>query len=119
MELPIDARKRKSYSATFIIMSGDSLGMVKEVHAAHILVESKEKADSLLADIKAGKSFEELAKKNSKCPSGKNGGDLGSFKKGQMVKEFEDAAFKGKKGDIVGPVKTQFGYHLIKIIDQK
>jgi peptidyl-prolyl cis-trans isomerase C len=93
--------------------------MVKEVHAAHILVKTKDKADQLLAEIKAGKSFEEMAKKFSDCPSKAKGGDLGWFKTGMMVKEFEVAAFKGQKGDIVGPVKTQFGYHLIKIIDQK
>lgn len=97
-------------------MLGD---MVKEVHAAHILVKNKDSADKLLAEIKAGKSFEELAKKHSTCPSGKKGGDLGWFKRGMMVKEFEDAAFNGNKGDIVGPVKTQFGFHLIKVVDQK
>jgi peptidyl-prolyl cis-trans isomerase C len=93
--------------------------MVKEVHAAHILVEKEDKARDLLSQVKSGKSWDELAKKNSKCPSGQKCGDLGWFKKGMMAKEFETAAFAGKKGEIVGPVKTQFGYHLIKIIDQK
>lgn len=89
------------------------------MHAAHILVERKDKAEKLLAELKAGGNFEELAKKFSKCPSGRKGGDLGWFKKGAMVKEFEDPAFLAEKGQLVGPVKTDFGYHLIKIIDQK
>jgi len=63
------------------------------------------------------KSFEELAKEKSLCPSARKGGSLGWFGRGQMVKEFENAAFSGKKGQIVGPVKTQFGYHIIKIND--
>lgn len=93
--------------------------MVTEVHAAHILVATDAQARDILTQVKAGKSWDELAKKNSTCPSKAKCGDLGWFKKGMMVKEFEQAAFNGKKGEIVGPVKTQFGYHLIKIIDQK
>ena len=93
--------------------------MVKKVRASHILVKDEKKAKDLLAKIKGGESFEELAKKNSLCPSGKKGGDLGYFGRGQMVPEFEKAAFDGKKGDVVGPVKTQFGFHLIKIADQQ
>lgn len=93
--------------------------MAKQVKAAHILVKSEDKAKELLAKVNAGESFAELAKRNSLCPSGKNGGDLGWFGRGQMVKEFEDAAFNGQKGQTVGPVKTQFGFHLIRILDQK
>jgi peptidyl-prolyl cis-trans isomerase C len=93
--------------------------MVTEVRASHILVKDETKARDLLLQVKSGKSFEELAKKNSTCPSGKNGGDLGWFTRGRMVKPFSDAAFAGKKGDVVGPVKTEFGYHVIKIVDQK
>ncbi len=93
--------------------------MPQQVHAAHILVDKEEKANELLSRINSGESFGELAKHNSKCPSGKKGGDLGWFGKGMMVKEFEDAAFGGQKGSTVGPVKTQFGWHLIKILEQR
>lgn len=93
--------------------------MAKQVHAAHILVKSQDKANELLAKINTGESFGDLAKKHSDCPSGKKGGDLGWFGRGQMVKEFEDAAFNGDKGATVGPVKTQFGWHLIRILEQR
>ncbi len=65
------------------------------------------------------KVFEDAAKEFSTCPSGQRGGDLGEFGKGQMVKEFEDAAFAAEIGHVVGPVKTQFGYHLIKVEEKK
>lgn len=89
----------------------------EKVEASHILVKEEELAKKLLADIKEGKiSFEDCAKENSTCPSGKGGGALGAFGRGQMVKEFEDAAFAMNPGDISDePVKTQFGYHLIKV----
>ena len=91
-----------------------------EVSAEHILVDSEEKASELFKDINDGKiSFEDCAREYSKCPSGKNGGSLGYFKKGVMVKEFEDAAFGAEKGKIVGPVQTKFGWHLIKVIDKR
>ena len=87
----------------------------EKVEASHILVKEEELAKKLLADIKDGKiSFEDCAKENSTCPSGKGDGALGAFGRGQMVKEFEDAAFAMNPGDISDePVKTQFGYHLI------
>ena len=86
------------------------------VSAKHILVEKEEDANAILAAINAGeKAFEDAAKESSTCPSGAQGGDLGEFGRGQMVKEFEDAAFAAEVGQIVGPVKTQFGYHLIKV----
>jgi len=91
--------------------------MATKVHAAHILVKEQSTAQELMARIKSGESFEAIAKQYSQCPSKSKGGDLGYFGKGQMVKKFEDAAFAGKKGEVVGPVKTEFGYHLIKIID--
>ena len=85
------------------------------VTASHILVKDEEECNAILAAIKAGeKSFEDAAKESSTCPSGAKGGDLGEFSRGQMVKEFEDAAFDAEIGEIVGPVQTQFGYHIIK-----
>ncbi|MDR0309453.1 MAG: peptidyl-prolyl cis-trans isomerase [Candidatus Methanoplasma sp.] len=93
--------------------------MVKQVNAAHILVKTEKEAKELKEEITKGKSFADVAKKRSQCPSGKNGGDLGWFGKGQMVAPFETAAFNAQKGDIVGPVRTDFGWHLILVKDQK
>jgi peptidyl-prolyl cis-trans isomerase C len=89
------------------------------VKASHILVDQKEKAEEVLKEINEGLSFEEAAKKYSKCPSKEKGGDLGYFAKGRMVPEFEKAAFNMEIDEIDGPVKTQFGYHLIKVYDKK
>ena len=100
----------------------------EQVHAEHILLKTegkddaavKKQAESLLAQAKGGANFEDLAKKYSEDDSNKaKGGDLDYFGRGQMVKEFDDAAFAAKPGDIVGPVKTQFGYHIIKILDHR
>lgn len=86
------------------------------VSAKHILVTSEEKCNEILAAITSGeKTFEEAAQEFSTCPSGQRGGDLGTFGKGQMVPEFEQAAFAAEIGQVVGPVKTQFGFHLIKV----
>lgn len=86
------------------------------VSAKHILVGSEEKCNEVLAALESGeKTFEEAAKEYSQCPSGAKGGELGEFGKGQMVKEFEDAAFSAEIGKVVGPVNTQFGCHLIKV----
>jgi len=93
--------------------------MAKAVNAAHILVNSEKDAQNIMARLEKGENFEALAKRFSKCPSGKKGGNLGWFNKGDMVPEFENAAFSAKKGDIVGPVKTQFGYHIILVKDMK
>jgi peptidyl-prolyl cis-trans isomerase C len=93
--------------------------MVKQVNAAHILVKTEKEAKELKEEIISGKNFADIAKKKSTCPSGKNGGDLGWFGKGQMVASFETAAFNAKKGDLVGPVRTDFGWHLILVKDQK
>ena len=90
------------------------------VSAKHILTDSEEKCQTILKNIEAGeKTFEDAAREFSTCPSGAKGGDLGEFGKGQMVKEFEDAAFTAEIGAIVGPVQTQFGYHLIKVEEKK
>lgn len=88
----------------------------ESVSASHILVDSEEKANELLEKIKAGEiSFEDAARNESSCPSSENGGNLGEFTKGQMVPEFDEAVFKMNVGEISQPVKTQFGYHLIKL----
>lgn len=91
------------------------------VNASHILVDSEEKALELLAKIRSGEiSFEEAAFENSTCPSKENGGNLGDFGKGQMVPEFDTAVFAMEVGEISeAPVKTQFGYHLIKLNSKK
>jgi parvulin-like peptidyl-prolyl isomerase len=88
--------------------------MSTKIRASHILVEKQSQALKVQEELKAGADFRELARKYSTCPSGKKGGDLGQFGRGQMVKEFEVAAFALKQGQISEPVKTQFGYHIIK-----
>lgn len=88
----------------------------EQVTASHILVADEALAVSLLEEIKAGKTtFEEAAKKHSTCPSGKEGGSLGSFGHGQMVPEFDTACFSMEVGELRGPVKTNFGYHIIRL----
>ena len=89
--------------------------MVRQLHASHILVKTEQEAQAALYDVTHGKTFEEIAREKSLCPSGKKGGDLGWFGHGQIVPEFETAAFALKPGDISRPVKTQFGWHLIKV----
>ena len=86
------------------------------VRAKHILTETEERCAEILTAIEGGeKTFEDAAKEFSTCPSGQRGGDLGEFGKGQMVPEFEKAAFDAEIGKVIGPVKTSFGYHLIKV----
>ena len=85
-----------------------------KVRCSHILVDSLSQAEKLLAEIKAGADFAAKAKEHSKCPSGKNGGDLGLFGPGQMVKEFDKVAFELEVGQLSAPVQTRFGYHLLK-----
>jgi len=103
----------------------------EQVRASHILItldakatdadkkKAKEKIEGLLKQIKAGADFAKLAQENSGCPSSKQGGDLGYFGKGQMVKPFEETAFAMKAGDVSGVVETQFGYHIIKLTEKK
>lgn len=90
------------------------------VRASHILVKEKEESEKILAQINSGeKTFEDAAKEYSTCPSKDKGGDLGEFLRGQMVKEFEEAAFNAEEGAIVGPVETQFGFHIIKTVSKR
>mgnify|MGYP001032855523 CR=1 FL=1 len=90
--------------------------MTNEIKASHILVKTEDEAKNLLTEISAGKSFAELAQEFSMCPSGANGGDLGYFGRGMMVKPFEDAAFALENiGQVSEPVQTQFGWHLIQL----
>jgi peptidyl-prolyl cis-trans isomerase C len=93
----------------------DAFKEQEQVKAKHILVDTEEKALEIKKEIEAGKSFEDAAKEYSSCPSNAQGGDLGSFSRGQMVPEFEDAAFSQEIGVVGNAVKTQFGYHLIKV----
>lgn len=91
----------------------------ESVNASHILVDSEEKAKEILSSVTDGKiSFEDAARQNSTCPSKENGGNLGEFTRGQMVPEFDEAVFSMSVGEVKGPVKTQFGYHLIKLISK-
>lgn len=89
--------------------------MARTAAALHILVKHKEQAEDILAKLKKGAKFQVLAKKHSSCPSGKKGGDLGEFKKGQMVPQFDKAVFSK---EVLTPfvVKTKFGWHVVKVL---
>ena len=87
----------------------------ESANASHILVAEEDKAKEIYEKIKNGEDFAALAREFSTCPSKEKGGDLGTFTRGQMVKEFEDAVFDNEVGTVTEPVKTQFGYHIIKI----
>ncbi len=91
--------------------------MSAKVHCAHILVKTETEAKAVKARLDKGEKFAAVAQQVSLCPSGKKGGDLGTFGRGQMVKEFEKAAFELEKGATSGLVKTQFGYHIIKRLE--
>lgn len=84
--------------------------------AVHILVKTEKEALDILDQLKRGKKFDALAKRYSICPSGKRGGDLGEFHRGDMVKPFDDVVFKRPLYKVHGPIKTKFGYHLIKTL---
>lgn len=83
--------------------------------ARHILVDTETECTDLIAQIKGGADFGALAAAHSKCPSGKAGGSLGEFGPGQMVPEFDQAVFQGEVGEVQGPIKTQFGYHVLEV----
>jgi peptidyl-prolyl cis-trans isomerase C len=88
---------------------------MRRASARHILVSDQKTCEDLKTQIEGGADFAALAKKHSQCPSGHDGGDLGEFTPGQMVREFDEVVFSGELGQVHGPVKTQFGYHLIEI----
>jgi len=90
--------------------------MLKKAAARHILVATEKECTDLKTQIEKGEAkFEDLAKTHSKCPSGRSGGDLGEFRPGQMVPEFDKVVFSAPLKTVQGPVKTQFGYHLIEV----
>jgi peptidyl-prolyl cis-trans isomerase C len=91
--------------------------MPDKVHCAHILVKTEQEAKAIVEKLDKGEKFAAIAQTVSLCPSGKKGGDLGTFTRGKMVKEFETAAFTLQKGETSGPVKTKFGYHIIKRLE--
>jgi peptidyl-prolyl cis-trans isomerase C len=121
-----DAEEKKFYDA-----NKDKFKREESVRASHILIgvdekasaedrkKAKEKAESIRKKIAAGEDFATLAKKESTCPSASRGGDLGYFSKGQMVPEFEKAAFALKPGEVSNVVETKFGYHIIKLQEKK
>jgi peptidyl-prolyl cis-trans isomerase C len=109
-----DAAMRKVYEEAATQMGGD-----EEVRARHILVETEDEAKQLVDELKKGGDFAELAKKKSKDPGASDGGDLGYFTKEQMVPEFSKVAFEIEPGKISDPVKSQFGWHVIKVEDKR
>ncbi|MGD9258437.1 MAG: peptidylprolyl isomerase [Gammaproteobacteria bacterium] len=86
--------------------------------ARHILVETESECQNLIDQIQGGADFAKLAAAHSKCPSGKRGGELGTFGRGQMVPEFDKVVFEGDIGKPLGPVKTQFGYHVVEVTER-
>ena len=86
--------------------------------ARHILVDSEEQCQELKNQIEEGANFADLAMQYSSCPSGQKGGDLGQFSPGMMVKEFDEVVFSADVNTVQGPVKTQFGYHLLEVIER-
>ncbi|EKO3783672.1 peptidylprolyl isomerase [Vibrio harveyi] len=89
--------------------------MAQTAHALHILVKHKEQAEDIMKQLKQGKKFADLARKHSTCPSGKKGGDLGEFRKGQMVPQFDKICFQGETL-VPHLVKTKFGWHVVKVL---
>jgi peptidyl-prolyl cis-trans isomerase C len=109
-----DEAMRQTYADAIKSVSGQ-----EEVHARHILVETEDEAKAILEQIKGGADFAALAKEKSKDPGGADGGDLGYFTKDQMVPQFSEVAFKMYPGQLSNPIKTQFGWHIIKVEDKR
>ena len=91
--------------------------MSNDVHCAHILMKTEKEAQAAVERLQKGEKFANVAKQISLCPSGKRGGDLGTFGRGKMVREFEQAAFTLQKGQVSPIVKTKFGYHIIRRLE--
>lgn len=87
--------------------------------ARHILVDSEARCNELKAEIQNGADFAALARQHSSCPSSRDGGNLGTFGPGQMVREFDQVVFSAPVGEVQGPVKTQFGYHLVEVTNRQ
>ena len=104
---------------TFYEENQDKFSSPEKIRARHILVETEDEAKKILEEIRGGKPFEDAAKEYSTCPSKEDGGNLGLFGKGQMVPEFEDAAFALEVGSMSGPVKSQFGWHIIRLEEKQ
>lgn len=105
---------------TYYEENKDTFTEPEQVHASHILLETEEEANEILAQLNEGADFAELAKEHSKDPgSAQNGGDLGFFGRGEMVPEFEEAAFSLEVGEMSGVVESEHGYHIIKVTDKK
>src|SRR5215472_14960566 len=109
-----DDAMKKVYEDASKQISGE-----QEVHARHILVETEDEAKAVKAELDKGADFAELAKKKSKDPGASDGGDLGFFTKDQMVPEFSEVAFKLEPGKVSDPVKSQFGWHIIKVEEKR
>lgn len=90
-----------------------------QASARHILVGTSEQCNDLKGQIENGSSFEDLAKEHSQCPSGAQGGALGTFGPGQMVREFDEVVFSAPIGEVQGPVETQFGFHLVEVTERE
>ncbi|MHA3902354.1 peptidylprolyl isomerase [Castellaniella sp. WN] len=90
-----------------------------QASARHILVDTEEQCLKLKTDIEGGADFAAVAREHSSCPSSRDGGDLGTFGRGQMVREFDEVVFSAPVGVVQGPVRTQFGYHLVEVTDRQ
>lgn len=90
-----------------------------QASARHILVSSEEECSRLKSEIEAGADFAQVAKEHSSCPSSRDGGNLGTFGPGQMVREFDEVVFSAPVNVVQGPVKTQFGYHLVEVTSRQ
>lgn len=91
---------------------------MSQATARHILVDNEAKCNDIIKELNGGAEFADLAKQHSSCPSGNDGGNLGTFGRGQMVPEFDTACFDGNVGDVQGPIKTQFGFHVVQVTER-